>query len=203
MNHLHDPHMPESPAIPTEPRVLCTICHQPLKRVGATLVDPTGGDICMNDDGVDGPHMPEPQTLDEVIASDHQGLLDPPGHVETHRLVGWGTDAEFIKGYVLPRVFGHLVRLAAPVVQEFHSDLYSDAEWLPLNVTGPCEMDFVVRQHGTHLGMVGENWNMARSYMESPSMWTGGDRFYRLALTVDDRGEWSLTITRVQPEVKR
>lgn len=138
MNHLHDPHMPESPEVPTV----------------------------------------------------------------THRLVGYGTDAKFIKGYVLPRVFGHLVRLAAPVVQEFHSDLYRDAEWLPLNVTGPCEMDFVARQHGTHLGMVGAKWNMARSYMESPSMWTDDDKFYRLALTVDDRGEWSLTVTRVQPEGK-
>lgn len=114
---------------------------------------------------------------------------------ETHRLVGWGSWEDIGEDYVLPRVFGHLVRLAAPVVQEFHSDLYRDAQWLPKNVTGPCEVDFVVRHSGTYLGINGAKWNMARTYITSPSNWSKGDRFYRLALTVDDRGEWSLTIT--------
>lgn len=117
---------------------------------------------------------------------------------ETHRLVGWGSFEDIGTGYVLPRVFGHLVRLTAGVVQEYHSDLYRDAEWLPKNVTGPCEMDFVVRYHGTHLGLVGADWNTAGAYINSPSNWGESDRFYRLALTADQTREWFLTITRTR-----
>lgn len=138
-------------------------------------------------------------TCADYTESEYHADWCPVSNQVTYRLVGWGDDAEFIKGYVLPRVFGHLVRLAAPVVQEYHSDLYRDAEWLPKNVTGPCEMDFVVRPSGTHLGRVGGAWNMARTYMGSPSNWTKSDRFYRLALTVDERREWWLTITDVTP----
>lgn len=120
---------------------------------------------------------------------------DPTEQTEAHRLVGWGDFATIGEGHVLPRLFGHLVRLAAPVVTEYHSDLYRDAQWLPENVTGEVELDYVVRPSGTHLGVVGDDWNMARAYMDAPSNWGVGDRFYRLNLTTDDRQEWHLTIT--------
>lgn len=120
----------------------------------------------------------------------------PENSAVTHRLVGWGVWSQ-IGEYVLPRLFGHLVALATPVVKEYHGDLFRDAEWLRATVTGPIEMDYVVRHHGTHLGEVGAAWNMARSYMDSPAMHGKTDRFYRLSLTVDDRGEWSLTIQQV------
>lgn len=136
---------------------------------------------------------PSTDAFDITIATERDTRI--PAEPETHRLVGWGDFETIGTGYVLPRLFGHLVRLAAPVVQEYHSDLYRDAQWLPKNVTGPVELDFIVRHSGTHLGVVGADFNMARSYMEHPVNWSEGDRFYRLSLTVDERGEWSLTIT--------
>jgi len=36
----------------------CEICHQSLTEdERGTLIDPTGGDVCMNNDGLDGPHL--------------------------------------------------------------------------------------------------------------------------------------------------
>ncbi len=62
-------------------------------------------------------------------------------------------------------VFGELVKLAAPVVERFHSDLYWDAKWLDAHlekglsgiVLGvPCASDFSffygVDDHGTSIG---------------------------------------------------
>lgn len=131
---------------------------------------------------------------DEAAMNFGPGLV---GHAETHRLVGYSTDDRFIQECVLSRVFGHLVTLAAPVVQHYHSDLYQDAGWIKQHVTGPCEMDFVVRTYGTHLGMVGSDRSMAAAYLNSPSMQEENARGYRLALTVDERREWWLTTTRV------
>lgn len=115
--------------------------------------------------------------------------------IETHRLVGWG-DFEDLHDQIRSRLFGHLARLAAPVVVEYHSDLYRDAQWIAENVTGPCEMDFVVRYHGTFLGMVGAEWNMARTHIQSTSGHGETDRFYYLSLTMTDKREWLLTIRR-------
>lgn len=117
--------------------------------------------------------------------------------VETHRLVGWG-DFDDLSDQIRARLFGHLARLAGPVVAEYHSDLYRDAHWIAENVNGPINLDFVVRYHGTFLGEVGAEWNMARAYTQSTSNHGEVDEFYRLVLTVDDRREWYLTITRTR-----
>ncbi len=49
-------------------------------------------------------------------------------------------------------LFGYLVRLARPVQENYHSDLYHDAMWITSNVTDATEFEFVVRQNGTHIG---------------------------------------------------
>ena len=114
----------------------------------------------------------------------------------THRLVGWGSFLN-LQDQIRARLFGHLVVLATPVVKEYHSDLFHDAQWLRDNVVGETEFHFVVRDSGTGVGPT------ARFQKDSP-----GAVMYRLSLTCDRRytsghpdhdpsGEWSLTITRM------
>lgn len=80
-------------------------------------------------------------------------ITTPTSLTSEHRLVGWGT-FEDLSSSILALLFGHMVRLAAPVVEEYHSDLFHDAEWIRKNVTGPTSFDFVVRTSGTHVGQI-------------------------------------------------
>lgn len=76
-----------------------------------------------------------------------------PAVTETF-LGGFGTDPAALG--VNARAFGELVKLAAPVVTNYHSDLYRDAQWLQANldadVVGTAlTFWYVVRSNGTHL----------------------------------------------------
>lgn len=82
------------------------------------------------------------------------------------------------------RIFGELVRLAAPVLSRYHSDLYYDAKWLDENITRPCVFYYGVRDSGTHIGN-------DRSLIEKHS-----DVFYIMILCKED-GWW--TLTTIQP----
>lgn len=38
----------------------CVTCHAPIKQdEGGTWIDDTGGDVCMDNDGIDGTHTPK------------------------------------------------------------------------------------------------------------------------------------------------
>lgn len=69
-----------------------------------------------------------------------------------HRIGSW----EFPKDAASIRavVFGHMVRLATPIVRHYVSDLYHDATWLTEHVTGDdARFLFAAREMGTTIGM--------------------------------------------------
>lgn len=101
-----------------------------------------------------------------------------------HDIGGWG-DFDALRESLLPRIFGHMVQLATPVVEEFLGDLFHDAEWLRKNVTGPCSFGFMVRTSGTNLG---------ESARIMGSIGAPGAILYRLTVAMEDRQRWSLTI---------
>lgn len=112
----------------------------------------------------------------------------------THRLTGWDPDFDTIGTSVLALLFGHMVRRAIPVMQEFHSDLFHDAEWLRANVTGPTTFDWLVRPSGT---------NLAESATIGVKIGPGeGAKFYRITLT-ETHGQWDATFEDVPLDVVR
>lgn len=118
-----------------------------------------------------------------------------PGEAVTSLLVGWG-DFDTLAETIHMRLFGHLVRLAAPVVVEHHGDLFIDAQTIAEEVNGPCRFDFFVRHLGTHLYMWRDN---SPSDMVEPirSARSDGLVHYRITLTCDSRQEWHLSIHNV------
>lgn len=108
-------------------------------------------------------------------------------------LVGWG-DYESLRDQIIARTFGHMIRLATPVVKEYHSDLYHDAANLPgIIESGMNQMEtstsffFVVRHSGTWLG------EMALS---ADAQAHGDDtlRLYWISIWCDDRKAWHIEI---------
>lgn len=110
---------------------------------------------------------------------------------------GWCTDWTEAQHYVLQRIFGSLVRIAAPVVQEFHGDLFHDAEWLRQHLTGPMEFWFCARTSGTHIGLMDDTiWlNSVRGVNRSDK----DAKFVRCTLT-QDGGRWEFTVTDITEE---
>jgi hypothetical protein len=109
-------------------------------------------------------------------------------------LVGWGSYT-YLKNQILSRTFGHMVRLATPVVKEYHSDLFIDAMNLEANldlglnaVETATSLYFVVRHSGTWLGE--QAIHAATSNHGDSTL-----RLYHLSLGCDDRQAWSITIT--------
>jgi len=131
-----------------------------------------------------GDRIPEERFIQEC--SDDECTETSPETV-AHDLGGWG-DFDTLRESLLPRIFGHMVQLATPIVHEFHGDLFHDAEWLRREVTGPCSFDFLVRHSGTNLGA---------SAMHMLAIGAPGGVLYRLTVGMEDRGRWSLTVTKV------
>lgn len=100
---------------------------------------------------------------------------------ETVRLIGYGDFAD-LRHQIASRLFGEMLQRATPVVKEYHSDLFHDAEWLRERIIGRvCSEQFayVVRPSGTHLGIQAE-------YALRPSLWQRGSRAYIVTLTEDE-----------------
>lgn len=100
----------------------------------------------------------------------------------------WGWSREFDGGYLHQRIFGTLVQLAAPVVKEFHGDLFHDASWIKDHVDGPGTFYFVVRHSGTHVGSSAFYIGIAARQSRESTM-------YRCSLTVVD-GKWTFDVRR-------
>lgn len=73
--------------------------------------------------------------------------------VGTEQLIDFGSAETWTeaKPYMMQRIFGALVKLAAPVVMEYHGDLFHDASFIRDEITGPCTFYFAVRASGTHI----------------------------------------------------
>lgn len=107
---------------------------------------------------------------------------------QSRELMGWGT-FEDLERTLRARLFGEMVALAQPVVDEYHSDLYHDVHWIDEHVNGETAFWFAVRTSGTHVG------DMAKIAAEAGSP---GLVLYRLTLTCDERNMWHLTVETVE-----
>jgi len=97
------------------------------------------------------------------------------------RIVGWGTFEE-LSNSILHGVFGEMVKRATPVIKFYHGDLFTDAEWLRRNVTGPTSFEFCVRTSGTGIG---------ESAPITADLNEGNAFLYRVTLT-EKEGAWSV-----------
>jgi hypothetical protein len=78
-------------------------------------------------------------------------------------------------------VFGHLLSIAAPIVQHYHSDLYHDAIWLSRHLSGPS-MTFYwsVDDCGTQIGTDAIGHNRREAYRVTVAI-----EGYRAVLTME------------------
>jgi hypothetical protein len=121
----------------------------------------------------------------------HTTLPPAPTTTETF-LGGFGTDPAALG--VDAHVFGALVKLALPVLTNYHSDLYRDAQWLQANLTADVVGDaltfwFVVRPSGTHIVQSADMLAAVRGVFRDDN-----PRVYSVAV-VNRRGSWSLLVT--------
>lgn len=111
--------------------------------------------------------------------------------ITEHRL--WGF-SETIEDPVQTLLWGHLYRLAHPVVSLEHgypSDLYRDALWIDKWVTGPCVFFFAVHEFGTHIGMDARGPEWLQGHHDDTRI------AYRIELFKKGRGDWWVSITRL------
>lgn len=109
-----------------------------------------------------------------------------PMTTETKRLFGWVRDWDEARTPVLALLFGELVKRAAPIVQEYQSDLFHDAAWLQGHVNGPTEFYWMARHSGTNMDGAAVIWEQITT--------TEPRELYHVALTVDG-GAWYVTFT--------
>lgn len=130
----------------------------------------------------------ETRHTDGSLTTDAVEVYAAPDSV-TVRLMGWGTFEE-MSGSILALLFGELVRRAIPIVREYASDLFHDAEWLRANVAGPVTFDWMARPSGTNIG--------AESVAAGLSIGAGaGAVAYRVTVADDGRGLWSATFVTI------
>lgn len=126
-------------------------------------------------------------------------LTTEPVSTTSERLVGWGS-YDTLRDSILPRVFGHLVRLSHEVVDMttdgYPGDLYHDALSLRAVVEqgmNPDQtasvFDFTARRLGTFLG------SMA---VEGHRQDRDNSTLYRIVLHMTNDREWWLTTTRLR-----
>lgn len=121
-------------------------------------------------------------------------MIDQTSPIDTEiPLIGWG-DYSTLKDQIASRTFGHMVRLATPVVKEYHSDLYIDAMNLPALIeqnmnameTG-TSFFYAVRKSGTFFG------EMALA-ADSQNHGDSTFRLYWIHLSMDARKAWIIEI---------
>jgi hypothetical protein len=114
-------------------------------------------------------------------------ITTPEATTFTVRLTGWGS-WEDLHLSIKALLFGHMVKLATPVLQEYRSDLYHDALWLHTSVTGPIEFEWLIRPSGTNLQ------DAARVGVKIGAGQTA--QFWRITL-FEVKGDWQATFTRI------
>lgn len=86
-------------------------------------------------------------------------------------------------------VFGRLVRLAAPVIRRYESDLYHDATWLRTHLAGTAFTFFwSVGESGTHIGT-----DEALAYQAARTLHHTG--MYRITVALDGRHRTVLAVS--------
>jgi len=114
--------------------------------------------------------------------------------IEKVRLTGWGT-FEDLHLSIRALLFGHMVKRAIPVVHEYHSDLFHDANWITEHVNGPCTFDWLARESGTNISLT-DAPSGANAAVIGVQIGAPGGVFYRIEL-VEERGMWSAIFTQI------
>lgn len=83
-------------------------------------------------------------------------------------------------------LFGELVKLATPVLEHYHSDLYRDAGWVRTEVTGPMVIFYGADDSGTAIGD-----ESALDYITRRNVW-------RVQLGHGQYGKWWADILQVR-----
>lgn len=119
-----------------------------------------------------------------------------PTSVTDHRLYGWEPDWAFAQSPVKALLFGHMVRLATPVMHQYQSDLYHDATWLEHKLRPTHTFEWLVRPSGTNLS---DDTDVARNSARIGVRIGAGDtaKFYRVELTASETGEYAVRFTDV------
>lgn len=117
--------------------------------------------------------------------------MDTQFAVQEISLAGWGNDPIHVG--VPQRVFGELLKLAIPTVENYHSDIYWDAMWLNETIQRGTEgltFWYGVRDNGTH--------TITRSGLLDAVLncWPG-IQLYSIAVVNND-GMWVMLISRSQ-----
>lgn len=100
-------------------------------------------------------------------------------------LAGWGDDMERLG--VRQRTFGHLVRLALPYIEHYHSDLYHDAKWLEKYLTPGEPFYYGVDAWGTDIGT---DRNLVEAFNR--------ENLWKITVENKNGGAWYITIERVR-----
>ena len=78
---------------------------------------------------------------------------------QTIELAKWHDPADDIPSTLYSSVYGELIKLAMPIIKEYHGDLYYDAQWvekwLEELATTSEPFYYGVRVSGTHIGTDG------------------------------------------------
>lgn len=106
---------------------------------------------------------------------------------------GWEWDS------VQAMVGGALVRIAGPVLEGFHSDVYRDFQGIAATPEGDMDLVYVVRESGTHLYLTSEG----QALVATTEKMCGWHSTWDITLRNKGRGDWVLTATplRVAAEV--
>ena len=122
-----------------------------------------------------------------IVMNEMPGSEEGP---ETVELVGWGSFDD-LADRIRADVFGVLVQKAMPIIENYHSDLYRDAQWLQQNLAkdGLMQFTYGVRKNGTHLN---------GGHHDASAIWGRGEIKAQWHMVLSqDRGYWSLLIVPV------
>lgn len=89
------------------------------------------------------------------------------------------SDGECVKAALT----GKLWKIAGPIVQHYHSDVYRDVHWIDKYVDGEAAFYFGIRDTGTSIGTARDEVAYSNAYL------------YRVEVTNERPGTWYVTIT--------
>lgn len=96
------------------------------------------------------------------------------------------------KTAVLAALFGHMVRIAAPIVEHYRGDLFHDARWLDANVDGPRSFVWRPYDSGTWIDDVGGALHQAAGTSAAGSRWP-----WWLVEVTHENSRWCVAFTRL------
>lgn len=91
---------------------------------------------------------------------------------------------------VRSHLFGEMLTRATPIVEHYVSDLYHDALFIDQHVTKAVCLDFLVREHGTHISLATTPLDHNTARLAASSAGPAAS-FWRITVRQDRRGWWA------------